>query len=214
MWLIAGLGNIGARYEFTRHNIGFSIIDALARDLDVNFKLEKSFQALIARYKNNTCEFILAKPQTFMNNSGISIRSIKNFYKIENILVIHDDLDLDFGHIRFKQNGSSGGNNGLKSIISHIGEDFYRLRFGIGKIDEITKIKAHDITAHVLSRFSADTSDLISHAKDALLCLIKTQDFIAMQNGFTKKAQKTQEREPQKIENVKKENMKIGNMKE
>jgi len=131
MWLIVGLGNPGNEYEYTRHNIGFLIIDHLIDQTEARSLSSSSFHGELFKSAN----WLFLKPTTFMNRSGISAQAVKQFYKIEldNIIVIHDDLDLPFGALRFKQGGGNGGHNGLKSIDEMIGRDYKRVRLGIGK---------------------------------------------------------------------------------
>ncbi len=131
MWLIVGLGNPGPQYEYTRHNIGFLTVDRLVGETGAHSQSSSSFHGEL--YKKSS--LLLLKPITFMNRSGVSVQAVKNFYKIEtaNIIVIHDDLDLPFGALRFKRGGGSGGHNGLKSIDQHVGSDYLRVRMGIGK---------------------------------------------------------------------------------
>jgi PTH1 family peptidyl-tRNA hydrolase len=151
--LLVGLGNIGAEYDDTRHNIGFKAIEKYARINKFPRWQEKTkFKAYITEDFIAGQKIILAKPTTYMNLSGETIRSLKDFYKLQNndIIVLHDELDLPFGEVRKKQGGGSAGNNGIKSIISHIGEDFNRIRIGI-KNDLLEKI---DPTDFVLAKFS------------------------------------------------------------
>jgi PTH1 family peptidyl-tRNA hydrolase len=125
--LIVGLGNPDKEYEEHRHNVGFWFVDKLAQD----FKVEKKFFGVLGYFKNTR----LLKPMTFMNRSGLSVQALANFYKIkpEEILVVHDELDLSAGIVRLKKGGGHGGHNGLRDIISALGSsDFYRLRLGIG----------------------------------------------------------------------------------
>ncbi len=131
MKLIAGLGNIGEKYCFTRHNAGFMVLDKWALDDGFSFKEEKKLKCFIA--KND--EIIFIKPTTFMNLSGEAVRAVIDYYKIDikDILIVYDDLSLDLGVIRFRASGSDGGHNGIKSIITHLGTDkFDRLKIGIG----------------------------------------------------------------------------------
>ena len=131
-YLIAGLGNIGSEYEGTRHNIGFDIVDQLAKEKEAVFKSES--QGSIAKVKHRGRTLILLKPSTYMNRSGKSINYWlqKEKVKSENLLVIVDDLNLEYGRIRLRGKGSDGGHNGLKDIIQTIGQNFARLRMGIG----------------------------------------------------------------------------------
>ncbi|MDR1327728.1 MAG: aminoacyl-tRNA hydrolase [Heliobacteriaceae bacterium] len=131
MKLIIGLGNIGDKYVFTRHNAGFMVLDKWALDKGLNFKQDNKLKSFIAR----DGDFILVKPATFMNLSGEAVRAVMDYYKIgvNDILVVYDDLALDSGVIRFRADGSDGGHNGIKSIIKHLGtKDFARLKIGIG----------------------------------------------------------------------------------
>ena len=135
MKLITGLGNIGEKYCFTRHNAGFMVIDKWALENNLTFKEEKKLKCSMTKFKFNGEDIILAKPTTFMNLSGESVIALMNYYKIEvkDILIIYDDLALDLGRLRFRANGSDGGHNGIKSIIKHTGtSNFTRLKVGIG----------------------------------------------------------------------------------
>ena len=129
--LIVGLGNPGNEYNNTRHNVGFMAIDSIAPK-DANWKKEKN--ALTTRVEIDGINVILVKPQTFMNNSGDAVGPLMTFYKIplENIVVIHDDMDLKLGNMREKVGGSSAGHNGIKSIDNAIGNEYRRIRIGIG----------------------------------------------------------------------------------
>ena len=129
--LVVGLGNPGNEYDMTRHNVGFMAIDALA-PTDAVWKKEK--KALTTRFDFNGVKIILAKPQTFMNNSGESVAALMQFYKVplENLVVIHDDMDIKVGALREKTGGSSAGHNGIKSIDAHVGNGYRRIRIGVG----------------------------------------------------------------------------------
>ena len=131
MKLIAGLGNIGEKYCFTRHNAGFMVLDKWALNDGFLFKEETKLKCFFAKYD----DIIFIKPTTYMNLSGEAVRSVMDYYKIDvkDILVIYDDIALDLGRIRFRANGSDGGHNGIKSIIQHVGtKNFDRLKIGIG----------------------------------------------------------------------------------
>jgi PTH1 family peptidyl-tRNA hydrolase len=133
--LIVGLGNPGADYVDTRHNAGFWLIDEIAADLGLGFRFEKRYNAEECKLKAHGRDVFLQKPQTFMNRSGQSVAALARYYKIapEEILVIHDELDLSPGTNRIKQAGGHGGHNGLRDIINHLGSrDFFRIRVGIG----------------------------------------------------------------------------------
>lgn len=133
--LIVGLGNPGQEYAATRHNAGFWWVDELARGHHADFKADSKFHGLVARANVHGCEVHLLKPQTFMNVSGRAVGAVAQFYKIlpDQILVVHDELDLPPGSAKLKLGGGHGGHNGLKDIIAHLGtKDFWRLRVGIG----------------------------------------------------------------------------------
>ena len=174
MKLIVGLGNPGKEYENTRHNIGFIFIDNFAKSLNVNID-KKKFDGLYNEVNINNEKVILLKPQTYMNLSGESIIKFVNFYKIniEDILIINDDLDLDFGRIRLRMNGSSGGHNGLKNIILHLGTtDFKRLKVGI------SNDKNRDTKDYVLGKFSKEDKEILDKSYD--ICLNIIDDFFKM----------------------------------
>lgn len=166
MKLIVGLGNPGPAYSSTRHNIGFTVVDSILNDIESSNISKKSFKGDL--YKSR--ELLLLKPTTFMNLSGQSVQAVANFYKIksEDILVIHDDLDLAFGALRIKNAGGHGGHNGLKSIDSSIGKEYYRLRLGIAK----PKFKEM-VSSYVLAPFSKEESlilgGFVEHAKNAAI---------------------------------------------
>ena len=143
--LIVGLGNPGKRYEVTRHNIGFMVLEKLARDWEVEIK-NRSFDALWGKRTIAGNNVLLAKPQTFMNLSGTAVRQLQSFFKtdISNLIVIHDDLDLPFGAIRLKSGGGTAGHKGLASIESNLGTTgFMRVRLGIGKPVDKSRIEGY-----------------------------------------------------------------------
>jgi PTH1 family peptidyl-tRNA hydrolase len=168
MYLIAGLGNPGDKYKNTRHNIGFMVIDKITKSLNTTNINRSNFKSELYKASNK----LLAKPQTFMNNSGESINAIAQYYNIENenIIIIHDDLDLPFGTIKYKKDGGHGGHNGLRSIDSHIGKDYIRVRIGIGKPND--KIQ---VANYVLNDFSKEETkyldSIISHVINSLNAL-------------------------------------------
>jgi PTH1 family peptidyl-tRNA hydrolase len=132
--LIVGLGNPGKKYDGTRHNIGFAVVDEVAKNGDFpDFTANKDFKADITEQSIGTSKVILAKPTTYMNESGTSVQKIAQFYKIplENIIVVHDELSIAFGQIRMRIGGQSAGHNGIKSVIQHCGPEFGRIRVGI-----------------------------------------------------------------------------------
>ncbi len=164
MKLILGQGNPGSDYTSTRHNIGFLALDFFARQNRVEFQPKTKFHGDITEVKIGDEKVILVKPTTFYNETGQSARTIADFYKIDptDILVIHDELALPFGTIRTREKGSDAGNNGVKSLNAHLGEDYARVRVGIhNSLTE--KIGAHDF---VLGKFNSDentklTSDIL-----------------------------------------------------
>jgi len=134
-WIIAGLGNPGSQYEGTRHNVGFWLLDQLARELGVNFTVQNRYHGQLVQCSLDEHKVYLLKPLTFMNRSGQSVAALANFYKIplQNILVVHDELDLEPGVVRLKRDGGHGGHNGLRDIIAQTGgKNFLRCRLGIG----------------------------------------------------------------------------------
>lgn len=165
MKLIVGLGNPGKEYDGTRHNFGFAVLDTLCAKYDASFTLNKKFRA-------ETCEFfidgekvILAKPQTFMNKSGESVREIVGYYNISNdrVWVVYDDIDLDIGSVRIRKNGGSAGHKGVQSIIDNIGtENFVRFRLGI-KSSECDFLSTEEV---VLKRFCKEEEAPMQEAID------------------------------------------------
>jgi len=166
--LIVGLGNPGPDYEKTRHNIGFMVIDELIARHNASKLSSSSFEGELYKFKNH----FLLKPLTYMNLSGNSVVKVKNFYKLEDIVVIHDDLDLPFGALRFKKGGGHGGHNGLKSIDTMIGKEYIRVRMGIGKPEH-----KGEVASYVLSAFCDKTTkyldDFVKSAADAVEFLLE-----------------------------------------
>jgi PTH1 family peptidyl-tRNA hydrolase len=152
--LVVGLGNIGKEYDGTRHNAGFMCVDAFVASKNGEWSAQKARQALVADLRDGQTRILVCKPTTFMNNSGEAVQALQHFYKIQNadILVVHDELDIDFGSLRIRKGGSSAGNNGIKSLITHIGEDFMRIRVGVGP----KKPEQMDAADFVLQKFSKD----------------------------------------------------------
>ena len=166
MYVIAGLGNPGKQYDNTRHNIGFMTIDRLAEQENIDI-LEKKHKAVIGKGTIAGQKCILAKPQTFMNLSGESIRELVDYYKVDEtaeLIVISDDISLDVGQLRIRKKGSAGGHNGLKNIIAHLGhEQFIRIKMGVGE-----KPKGWDLADYVLGHFSKEDQAKMDEAfKDA-----------------------------------------------
>ena len=169
--LLVGLGNPGATYEDNRHNIGYWFVDALARDLKVPLAPQGKFHGQIGRCG----DLWLLKPTTFMNRSGLAVLALANFYKIlpDEILVVHDELDLSPGDIRIKQGGGNGGHNGLKDIQAHLSvPDFWRLRIGIGHPGE-----RNEVSNYVLKAPRKEEQELIDRALDR--CLLSWPQFAA-----------------------------------
>lgn len=173
-FLIVGLGNPGDQYRHTRHNFGFMVIDRLAEKLAVSLKKVK-FKALLAETKLDGQALILAKPMTFMNDSGRAVGPLLRFFKVppDHLLIVHDDLDLPLGSLRLRPTGSSGGQRGVASIIATLGtQDFPRLRLGIsrppGQMDPV---------AYVLQNFTSAEAELkemvLNQAADAALTFIR-----------------------------------------
>ena len=150
MHLICGLGNPGKQYQYTRHNIGFRIIDAINQKFSLS-KQKPKFKGLLTTGDISNKKIYAIKPLTFMNNSGICIRELIEYFRIdvEDVIVFHDDLDIDFGKIKAKLGGSSAGHNGIASIDKFIGKEYSRVRVGIGKPE--TKISVSD---YVLNNFN------------------------------------------------------------
>lgn len=174
MHIIAGLGNPGKKYEKTRHNAGFDVIDVIAENYGINVS-EKKHKALIGKGVIDGEKVILVKPQTFMNLSGESIREIVDYYDVDvlsELVVISDDITLELGNLRVRAKGSAGGHNGLKNIIAELGTDaFTRVRVGVGE-----KPEGGDLINHVLGHLTADERKSFSEAaedaaKAAVLCM-------------------------------------------
>lgn len=178
--LIVGLGNPGPEYETTRHNAGFWWVERLAAAHNVLFNVEKKFHGLAARLRLDGHEAWLLKPQTFMNRSGQAVGALAGFYRIapEEILVVHDELDLPPGDARFKNGGGHGGHNGLKDIIAQLGTpDFWRLRIGIGHPGD--KNQVVDFVLHAARREEQEQIDAALERSLPLLPQILAGDFPA-----------------------------------
>lgn len=164
MFVIVGLGNPEKKYEGTRHNIGFAVIDALADKYNISIK-EKKHKALCGTGVIEGVKVMLVKPLTYMNLSGDSVADVMNFYKLdpeEDMLVVYDDISLAPGNIRVRKKGSAGGHNGIKSIIARCGtQNFMRVRVGVGE-----KPEGWDLADHVLGHFSDEDSRLVREAVD------------------------------------------------
>ena len=186
MKIVIGLGNPGKKYEKTRHNIGFIAVDNLRKKMNISDEREK-FQALVSEKNIDGEKVIFLKPQTFMNLSGNSVIEIVNFYKLDpkkDIIVIYDDMDLSFGDIRIREKGSSGGHNGIKSIISHIGEEFIRIKCGIGS-------KEKDAVEHVLGEFNQteqkDLDEILEKINNCVIEMLSVQNLDRIMQKYNKK---------------------------
>lgn len=160
--IIVGLGNPGEKYEKTRHNIGFMFVDKVAEANRVTFKLDKKLKCMIGEFSLNGEKHFIVKPITYMNLSGEAVRAVCDYYKktSDDVIVIYDDMDLDLGKVRIRKNGSSGGHNGIKSIIAHLNTDvFKRIRIGIGH-------KPADAIDYVLGCFSKNDQNILNNVFD------------------------------------------------
>ena len=174
MKLIVGLGNIGSKYTFTRHNVGFMLADSIAINNNLNYRENSRLKCFMTNLRNGIDDFLIIKPTTFMNLSGESVRAVMDYYKIpiEDVLIVYDDLSLELGKIRFRSNGSDGGHNGIKSIIQHLGtQNISRLKIGIGPQPSIPS------EVFVLQNFSKEElenlKNVLSKAKDGIFCYFK-----------------------------------------
>ena len=188
MFIIAGLGNPTLQYEGTRHNVGFDVIDAIADAYNISVDYRKN-RAIIGKGIIGGQKVILAKPQTYMNLSGESIRGLVDYYKIDEeseLLIIYDDVSLDVGQLRIRKKGSAGGHNGIKSIISHLGTDvFLRIKVGVGE-----KPKQYDLADYVLGHFSKEDRELMEEGYKRAVKAVEmmvTGDTEAAMNVFNKK---------------------------
>jgi len=177
-WLIAGLGNPGKKYEYDRHNLGFLIIDRFAEKHHMLVET-KAHKSLLGKEKFQEKQVILIKPQTYMNLSGEAVRSASDYYQIphEQVLVVHDDLDLEFGKMKFVFDRGHGGHNGVRSAIDHLGtKKFYRLRAGIGGATK------RAVTDFVLSPFSKQELKQLPDFLDEMVNAI--EDFLTHELSF------------------------------
>ena len=191
MYLIVGLGNPGSKYAHTRHNVGFDVLEALSRRLNVSITREKE-EALVGECFVGGQKVILAMPQTYMNLSGESVSRLARWYKIEpeNLLVVYDDIDIPQGHIRIRKNGSAGTHNGMRSIVGLLGyENFPRLRVGVGQRRE-----GYELADWVLSHYIGEEQDVadkaFAQAADAIVEYIEHGIDSAMCKYNTKKVKK------------------------
>lgn len=184
MKLIAGLGNVGNKYTFTRHNSGFMLADSIALNNNLTFKEIPRLKCLMTSLREGTDEYLIIKPTTFMNLSGEAVRAVTDYYKImiEDILIVYDDISLPLGKIRFRANGSDGGHNGIKSIIQHLGtQDFARLKIGIGPQPNLPS------EVFVLQNFQKEELETLKSAltiaKQGIACYF-SEGITAAQNKF------------------------------
>ena len=189
MKVVIGLGNPGKKYEKTRHNMGFLAVDSLRKKFNLSDEREK-FQAFVSEKNIDGEKVIFFKPQTFMNLSGNAVIEIINFYKLDpkkDIIVIYDDMDLPFGDIRIREKGSSGGHNGIKSIISHIGEEFIRIKCGIGA-------KEKDAIEYVLGEFNQteqkNLDKILENIDNCIVEILNVQNLDRIMQKYNKKKEK------------------------
>ena len=187
--LIVGLGNPGEKYESTRHNIGFSFIDKFSEQINSPIT-DSKFNSLYSNVNKDGKKLLLLKPQTYMNDSGVAVKKVKDFFKISSnqTIVIYDDLDLQVGQIKIKDTGGSGGHNGINSIIENIGNNnFIRIRIGIGK-----PLEKSMTNKYVLSKFTKDESKIVNNinnlAKNIIYSIVFKSISFAM-NTFNSKIQ-------------------------
>ena len=180
---IVGLGNPGAKFRGTRHNVGFAVADELARRWGIGFE-SAPFEALIAKWRPGGEPVLLAKPLTFMNLSGEAAGALSRYYRVDagDLLIVVDEVQLPLGRLRARARGSAGGHNGLKSIIAHLGDEFSRLRIGVGRGDD-----QRDLADHVLAKFekseAAEVERMTTRAADAAEMFI-TSGIEAVMNTF------------------------------
>ncbi|MEK6555369.1 MAG: aminoacyl-tRNA hydrolase [Bdellovibrionota bacterium] len=184
MKLIVGLGNPGLKYALTRHNIGFIVIDALIQELNLSNKKEEC-QAITYKARIGDEEVLFVKPQTFMNLSGTSVQGLMAFYKcsLDDILVLHDEVDIPFNKMRFQRNRGHGGHNGIRDIHAKVGSDYARLKIGVGR----PTVPQMEVADYVLQKFSNENmsllSDFVGRAAEAVLSFIE-DGFQKAQNKF------------------------------
>lgn len=204
MKIIAGLGNPGTEYARTKHNVGFMFVDALAEALGVSAsEWQAKFDALVAPARIGTQKVLLVKPQTYMNESGRAIGPLLSWYKLEpeDLIVVHDDMDIPVGTIRIRKKGSAGGHNGIKSILAHVGDEhFARVRIGIGR-----PLPGWTVVNHVLAPFSDEgqqkIEDAIKYLEPAVECIV-TDDVDVAMNRYNPKKQKKKKAKQETAEPV------------
>ena len=173
--LLVGLGNPGAKYVNTRHNVGFMVLEELARQNNSCFRESKKVYGRTCEYGKGIDKTRLLMPNTYMNESGKSVRSAKDWFNCKNhqLIVLVDDMDLPLGKIRVRSKGSSGGHNGLKSIINHLGtNEFRRLKIGIGAPSKIQQERKSKTVSHVLGRFTKEEFTILNFIiKEIISCI-------------------------------------------
>lgn len=185
-WLVVGLGNPGPAYAATRHNVGFLAVDELAGRLGTGFSVRRGVRAAVATGVLGEQRVALVKPQTFMNDSGLAVRRAADFFRIDpgHLIVVHDELDLDFGRLRVKFGGGDNGHNGLKSIRTHLGTgDFYRVRIGIGRPPG-RQDPADYVLSPIPQALRTEFAVQAGVAADAVEALVESGDLAGVQNRF------------------------------
>ena len=199
MKVIVGLGNPGEKYESTRHNLGFLVIDHLLKalgDSEIDWDHSTKFKSDLASFTENGEKVLLVKPQTYMNNSGMAVQLVKDFYKVESedLWIVYDELDLPIGSIKIRFGGAAAGHHGVESIMEAIGTDkFWRFRMGIGATHNKSEVGKHDFKdakEYVLDKFHSGeigkTREMIKHASEALQCALEKGMETAMNRFNTK----------------------------
>lgn len=188
MYIIVGLGNPTGQYEGTRHNVGFDVIDRIADQYNIAMDIRKH-KAICGKGVIAGQKVILAKPQTYMNLSGESVRSLVDYYKVdeeEELIVIYDDISLDVGQLRIRKKGSAGGHNGIKNIIAHLGHSvFLRIKVGVGE-----KPKHYDLADYVLGHFTKEEKEVMEEGYGKALKAVEMmvcQETDAAMNEYNKK---------------------------
>ena len=201
MYIIVGLGNPTPKYAGTRHNVGFETVDRIASENGITMNIKKH-KAICGSGAIGGVKVLLAKPQTFMNLSGESVRALMDFYKVpsDQIIIIQDDIDLPVGHLRIREKGSAGGHNGLKNIIAHLGtQDFPRIKIGVGG-----KPEGWDLADYVLARYSTEERKIMDEAQKsaaAAVELIVAGDIGMAMTRYNTPKKKKEKKKPEKTEN-------------
>ena len=175
--LLVGLGNPGAEYDKTRHNVGFMVLEEIARKNNCGFRESKKLFGRTCEYGSGLGKTRLLMPNTYMNESGKSVRSAKDWFNFENnqLIVLVDDMDLPLGKIRVRSKGSSGGHNGLKSIIKHLGtNEFKRLKIGIGSPSDVQMERKSKTVSHVLGRFSKEEFIILNFIIEEIISCLES----------------------------------------